>query len=226
MRTSGVSVPLESAALSVFTQRSFYRRFGKRILDVTLGLALLLIAAPVILGLALAVGVTSGFPPFYAATRVGKDGLPFRMWKLRSMVKGADAVLRRWRDEGTREGSAYAHSYKLRDDPRVTPLGRLLRKTSLDELPQLWNVVRGDMSLVGPRPIVLEELEKYGTESDLLLSVRPGVTGLWQVEGRNDIDYPRRAHVELDYVARVSLLEDVRLLVRTAPIVLLKRNGV
>ena len=226
MRASGASVPLETAALQVFPQRSLYRRFGKRTVDALLGLTLLLLAAPIILVLALVVGATSGFPPFYAATRVGKDGRPFRMWKLRSMVKDADAVLQRWLDEGTQEGAAYAQDYKLRDDPRVTAVGRILRKTSLDELPQLWNVVRGDMSLVGPRPIVADELEMYGSERDLLLSVRPGVTGLWQVEGRNAIDYPQRAHVELDYVGRVSLLEDVRLLALTAPIVLLKRNGV
>jgi len=190
------------------------------------GLLLLVLAAPLILVLALLVTATSGFSPFYAATRVGKDGLPFRMWKLRTMVKDADSHLRRWRDEQTQEAVEFNQRYKLRDDPRVTRLGRILRKTSLDELPQLLNVVRGEMSLVGPRPIVVDELFQYGAEQGTLLSVRPGVTGLWQVKGRNAIDYPERAHLELEYVDRLSLLEDMRLLALTAPIVLLKRNGV
>jgi lipopolysaccharide/colanic/teichoic acid biosynthesis glycosyltransferase len=187
---------------------------------------LLALAAPLILVLALLVTATSGFSPFYAATRVGKDGLPFRMWKLRTMVKDADSRLRRWRDEQTQEAIEFDRSFKLRDDPRVTRLGRILRKTSLDELPQLLNVVRGEMSLVGPRPIVVDELCQYGIDQGSLLSVRPGVTGLWQVKGRNAIDYPERTRLELEYIDRLSLLEDVRLLALTAPIVLLKRNGV
>jgi lipopolysaccharide/colanic/teichoic acid biosynthesis glycosyltransferase len=219
-------VSLKTAALSDSTKPSFYLRFGKRAFDLVAGLSLLVLTAPVILILALMVTATCGVSPFYSATRVGKDGLPFRMWKLRTMVKDADVRLRRWRDEQSKEAIEFNQSFKLREDPRVTRLGRLLRKTSLDELPQLVNVVRGEMSLVGPRPIVIEELFQYGREQGTLLSVRPGVTGLWQVKGRNDIDYPARARLELDYVARLSLLEDMRLLALTAPIVLFKRNGV
>jgi len=226
MRASGTTASLYTSAQSHTAKPSFYGRFGKRAFDLVFGGSLLLLAVPVILVLALAVAVTSGFPPFYAATRVGKDGLPFRMWKLRTMVRDADSHLRRWRDAGTSEATEFSRSFKLRDDPRVTPVGRILRKTSLDELPQLLNVVRGEMSLVGPRPIVVDELFQYGANQGLFLSVRPGVTGSWQVQGRNTIDYPHRANVELDYVSRLSLVEDLRLLALTAPVVMLKRDGV
>jgi lipopolysaccharide/colanic/teichoic acid biosynthesis glycosyltransferase len=203
---------------------SFYGRFGKRALDIVASLILLCLLSPVLLVLAVAVAVTSGFPVFYGGVRVGKDGQPFRMWKLRTMVPNAEALVEYWKQKGTAEGLIYIQSYKLRKDPRVTPLGRFLRKTSLDELPQLWNVLRGDMSLVGPRPIVEDELAKYGEDRDVFLSVRPGLTGLWQVRGRNDIDYPERADLELEYVWRSSWREDAGLLLRTIP-TLLKLNG-
>jgi lipopolysaccharide/colanic/teichoic acid biosynthesis glycosyltransferase len=209
---------------SYFAARTFYANAGKRAFDIVLSLVLLVALAPVLLLLAAAVAVTSGFPVFYGGERVGKDGRPFRMWKLRTMVPNAEAIIEEWKRKGTEEGLIYFQSYKLRKDPRITPLGRFLRKTSLDELPQLWNVLRGDMSFVGPRPIVEGELEKYGEDADAFLSVRPGVTGLWQVSGRNQIDYPERAYLELDYVRRLSLRQDAAVLLRTVP-VLLKRNG-
>ena len=189
------------------------------------GLVLLIALSPLIAGLAVAVLVTSGRPVFYGGVRMGKDGRPFRMWKLRTMVPNAEALIEYWKQKGTEEGIVYLQSYKLQRDPRITPLGRFLRKTSLDELPQLWNVLKGDMSIVGPRPIVEGELEeKYGEKRDVFLSVRPGLTGLWQVSGRNQIDYPERANLELAYVWNVSALYDASILLRTIP-VLLRLNG-
>ena len=206
-------------------QPSLYGRFGKRAFDIIGSLVLLCLLAPVILVLAMAVAVTSGFPVFYAGVRMGKDGRPFKMWKLRTMVPDAEALIEYWKQKGTEEGLVYIQSYKLRKDPRITHMGQFLRKTSLDELPQLWNVLRGDMSLVGPRPIVEGELEKYGEDRHIFLSVRPGVTGLWQVSGRNDIDYPHRAYLELAYAWSLSWRKDAALLLRTVPVLLLKRNG-
>jgi len=215
----------EVLANPLSTGQSLYGRAGKRAFDLIASLILLLALSPVILVLAAAVAVTSGFPVFYGGTRIGKDGRSFRMWKLRTMVTDAEALIEQWKQKGTEEGVIYLQSYKLRKDPRITPLGRFLRKTSLDELPQLWNVVMGDMSLVGPRPIVETEIHKYGEDADAFLSVRPGITGLWQVSGRNDIDYPERADVELEYVWRLSLRQDAAVLLKTVPVLLFKRNG-
>ncbi|HEX5368418.1 MAG TPA: sugar transferase [Dehalococcoidia bacterium] len=214
----------ESVALSGEIVPSFYVRHGKRALDLILGTVLLLLLSPLILLLAGLVALSSGFPPFYAATRMGKGGRPFRMWKLRSMVKDADAVLQRWQETASEEALIYFQSYKLKRDPRVTGLGRILRKTSLDELPQLWNVVRGDMSLIGPRPIVEAEVENYGPHAPLFLSVRPGITGLWQINGRNAVEYPERAMLELRYMTGLSIGSDVSILAKTA-LVLLRADG-
>ena len=203
---------------------SFYGRAGKRAFDIFASFLLLVLVSPVILVLALAVAATSGLPVFYGGVRMGRDGKPFRVWKLRTMVRDAEAIVEYWKQKGTEEGVIYFQSYKLKKDPRVTRLGAFLRKTSLDELPQLWNVLRGEMSLVGPRPIVADELEKYGADRDAFLSVRPGLTGLWQVSGRNDIDYPERADLELEYVWNFSWRQDLVLVLRTVPI-LFQVNG-
>ena len=208
-----------------FAPPSLYEQAGKRAFDFVVSLLLLLLFAPLIVVLMVTVAVTSGFPVFYSGVRMGKDGRTFRIWKLRTMVPDAESLIERWKQKGTQEGIVYLQSYKLRRDPRVTRLGRILRKTSLDELPQLWNVLRGDMSLVGPRPIVEAELEKYGDDATAFLSVRPGITGLWQVRGRNDIDYPARADVELEYIRRFSWRLDAAVLLRTVPVLLVKRNG-
>jgi undecaprenyl-phosphate galactose phosphotransferase len=137
------------------------------------------------------------------------------MWKLRSMVRNADAVLLQWRRTQQSFDAEFTKGFKIQADPRITPLGRFLRKSSLDELPQLWNVVRGDMSLVGPRPIVEDELRHYGQHADLMLSVRPGITGRWQLNGRNDITYPERVWVELECCNSSTLLGDLSLLAQT-----------
>jgi exopolysaccharide production protein ExoY len=194
---------------------SFYARHGKRCADVLLGMLFPFLALPVILLLVIAVTVTSGWPVFYAGRRIGKGGREFSMWKFRTMVRDADQELARWLRANPQLAEEFWQNFKLRGDPRITRVGRVLRKTSLDELPQLWNVVRGEMSLIGPRPIVAEELRHYDGQSDRFLSVRPGLTGAWQVNGRNSTPYPERVDVELDYINRVCPLEDARILLRT-----------
>lgn len=202
---------------------TFYRKAGKRLLDLALAIPLLLIAFPAVLLLAGAVVVTSGWPAFYSSKRMGRNG-HFKMWKLRTMVRNADELLAQWKASDPEFARKFEEEYKLQDDPRITRLGRFLRETSLDELPQLWNVVIGNMSLVGPRPITDEELSHYGSSRSELLSVRPGVTGLWQVSGRGEITYPERTQVELSYCRDVSLSGDIGILWRTlaAPI---RRDG-
>ena len=214
----------EIVLLGTASPRSGYRLYGKRLLDLAIGIPAVLVFLPIVVFMAILVGVTSGWPAFYGAERIGRDGKPFRMWKLRTMVKDADRLPDQWRGDPER-ALIYFQSYKLRHDPRTTPLGRFLRKTSLDELPQLLNVLRGDMSFVGPRPIVARELENYGRSTPRFLSVRPGITGNWQITGRNAIDYPERALVELDYIDKISLGEDLRLLAGTIP-ALLRPNGI
>jgi exopolysaccharide biosynthesis polyprenyl glycosylphosphotransferase len=191
----------------------------KRLLDVVVSGAMCLLLAAPILAIVLAVKVTSPGPVFFAQKRYGKNKRLFTMYKFRSMRTGAERTLH----ESPALYAEYTENgFKLPggSDPRVTPLGYWLRKTSLDELPQLWNVLRGNMSLVGPRPIVPAELAKYGSAASLLLALKPGLTGMWVVEGRSSISYPQRAELELKYVRNWSLLRDLRILARTVRVVL------
>ena len=192
---------------------------AKRALDIVGASVGLLVAAPVLALAALAIRLESPGSPFFRHWRVGLGRRTFACLKLRTMRANAEEVLAG--DRLLRE--AYERNdYKLPDDqdPRVTPVGRVLRRLSLDEVPQLWNVLVGDMSLVGPRPVVAQELEHYAGTSDVLLSVRPGLTGAWAVSGRHHVAYPRRAELELAYIRRWSLVEDVRILLRTPSAVL------
>ena len=215
---SAAAHPRELAARSTHDPwtSGFYRRYGKRALDLALGVPLLILAIPVIALAALAVLVTSGRPVFYSSKRVGRNGRPFRMWKLRTMVRDAEEVLARWDEAHPELAAEFEAAYKLKDDPRVTTLGRFLRASSLDELPQLWSVVVGTMSLIGPRPITEPEVLRYGEHAGTLLSFRPGVSGHWQlVEARNAVSYPDRIRMELEYCQSAGLLGDLRILVRT-----------
>jgi lipopolysaccharide/colanic/teichoic acid biosynthesis glycosyltransferase len=195
----------------------------KRAMDLPVALVLFVLLIPLLLGLAIVVRLTSRGPVLFRQPRLGRHGVPFDCLKFRSMHADAEDVLRR-------DPDTYAkyvdNGYKLPegDDPRITPVGRILRKTSLDELPQLINVIRGEMSLVGPRPIVPAELNEYGRRAPDFLAALPGITGRWQVGGRSKVGYPQRAEIELDYVYGWSLLEDARILVRTVPAVL-SRDG-
>jgi exopolysaccharide production protein ExoY len=203
------------------------RPASKRAMDVALSAALLLLLLPVFLALAAAVAADGG-RVFYSHRRVGRSGRTFGCLKFRSMRPDADRFLS---DLLARDPAALAEwraARKLRRDPRVTPVGRVLRATSLDELPQLINVLRGEMSLVGPRPVVQEELEQHyapaGAAADYL-SVRPGLTGPWQVSGRSDMDYRERVKLDAEYARNPSLLRDLALLAYTVVVVLRRRGA-
>jgi len=195
----------------------------KRAVDVVAAVAGLVIAAPILALLSTLIVIESPGAPLFRHFRVGRGGKRFGCLKLRTMRADAEDQLRR-------DPELYAkyvqNHYKLPDDcdPRVTPLGRFLRRTSLDELPQLWNVLVGDMSLVGPRPVVEDELANYGELSDLLLSVRPGLTGAWAVNGRHQVGYPTRCSVELAYVREWNLRLDAHILLRTAVVLTREAN--
>ena len=201
------------------------RQWPKRILDLVLTLAAAPFVLPIIGAIALWIRLDSRGPVFYSQTRVGQDGREFRVWKFRSMVENADKILRESlaHDPSLRE--EWERDHKLKDDPRVTRSGVFLRRTSLDELPQLWNVVRGEMSLVGPRPIVNAEIPKYGNAFDLYTKAKGGLTGLWQVSGRNDTSYAERVTLDTYYVRNWSVWLDLYILFRTTETLLFRRGA-
>jgi Undecaprenyl-phosphate galactose phosphotransferase WbaP len=192
----------------------------KRVLDVIFALLLGLFALPVALLIAVAIAIDSPGPVLFTHSRIGKGNRRFRLWKFRSMVMDADEVLDRYLNSHPALAVEWRRSHKLRNDPRVTRVGWLLRRTSLDELPQLWNVLRGDMSMVGPRPIVQAEIAKYGPAFALYSQVLPGLTGLWQVSGRNDTTYRERVELDTRYIRNWTAATDIGVLLRTAKVVL------
>ena len=186
---------------------------------------MLLFFAPLFLVLVALVKLTSRGPAIYGHPRVGYDGRSFTCLKFRSMVANGDEALRRHLAENPAARREWELSRKLRHDPRVTLVGRFLRKSSLDELPQLINVLRGDMSIVGPRPIVTAELVRYGQDATQYCSTRPGITGLWQISGRSDTGYEERVTLDVTYVRQWSLRQDLRIIMLTIPAVLLQRGS-
>jgi lipopolysaccharide/colanic/teichoic acid biosynthesis glycosyltransferase len=191
-------------------------RAAKRALDVAAATLLLALLSPLLCLIAILVRVTSRGPAIYRRRVLGVGGVEFDAFKFRSMVEDADSRLDAENDLSTR----FRQNMKLRSDPRVTGLGRLLRRLSLDELPQLFNVLRGEMSLVGPRMIAPEEAQRYGSALMRRLSVRPGITGLWQVSGRQEVDYDTRIALDMQYIDNWSLGLDFVILLRTLPAVL------
>lgn len=191
-----------------------------RILDVAIAVAALIALLPLFLLLSMAIRLHDGGPVFFGHQRIGKDGTAFRCWKFRSMVIDAEERLQRLLGEDPAAAREWCETQKLRNDPRVTPLGKVLRRTSLDELPQLFNVLRGEMSIVGPRPIVSSESVRYGHYYALYCRVRPGMTGLWQISGRSDISYLERIVLDAKYVASKTVLRDLKIMCLTVPRVL------
>jgi len=196
----------------------------KRTLDISGSLFLLGILAPVFLVFSLIIRRDGG-RAFYGQERVGKGGRTFVCYKFRSMVVDADKKLKLLLESDSQAREEWEKNFKLKDDPRITRLGRFLRRTSLDELPQLWNVLVGEMSLVGPRPVVPDELSRYGTRQNYYLLVRPGMTGLWQVSGRNDAEYERRVALDTWYVKNWSVWTDVAILFKTVRVVCSKKGA-
>lgn len=197
----------------------------KRLMDITVAGLALTVGAPLFLVVVLAVWCSSPGKPFYVQRRLGRDHKPFGCIKFRTMVQGADRQLRSTLKTSARLQDDFRQCFKLKNDPRITPVGHLLRRTSLDELPQFLNILWGEMSLVGPRPIVRAEVERYGDAIHQVLSVRPGLTGLWQVSGRNNLTYAQRVALDVRYVARRSLLLDLAILRRTVGVVLFPRDN-
>jgi Undecaprenyl-phosphate galactose phosphotransferase WbaP len=195
-----------------------------RVLDIVVALTVLLFTAPLMVGLAFAVRAQDGGPAVFGHTRLGRGGRTFRCYKFRSMVVDADARLQALLAIDPEARREWEVDHKLRNDPRITAVGNFLRKSSLDELPQLFNVLKGEMSIVGPRPIVSAEVRKYGCSFRQYCAVRPGITGLWQVSGRNNVPYHRRVALDRLYAKSKCLSVDVKILLLTVPAVL-SRNG-
>jgi undecaprenyl-phosphate galactose phosphotransferase len=193
----------------------------KRSFDLALALVLIIVTLPLMMVIALAIEAESPGPVFFAHRRVGKGGTEFGLIKFRTMVREAEARLQMHLDADPAHLAEWNERYKLRNDPRITRVGRILRKTSLDELPQLFNVLLGSVSLTGPRAIVREEVERFGAYAQTIFSVKPGMTGLWAVSGRSEVSHRERALLEYRYVMEWSFLLDLRILVKTIPAVLL-----
>ena len=191
---------------------------AKRLFDLIVSMILLSLLSPLFAWLAYKVSRDGG-KAFYGHERVGQDGKFFNCYKFRSMVVNSQEVLQALLASDPVARAEWEKDFKLKDDPRITPIGALLRKTSLDELPQLWNVLKGEMSLVGPRPVVHAELERYESDVSYYLLVRPGMTGLWQVSGRNDVDYATRVYLDSWYVKNWSLWSDIAILFKTVKVV-------
>ena len=195
------------------------------LMNVVVALAALLFAFPIMLGVGFAIFLQDGGPVLFAHRRVGRDGRAFRCLKFRTMAVDAEARLGDLLARDPQARAEWEKDHKLRDDPRVTRLGAFLRRSSLDELPQLFNVLRGEMSLVGPRPIVDAEIAKYGRRFRQYCAVKPGITGLWQVSGRNDTTYRTRVALDCLYAERRSLMLDAQVLLATVPAVLMRRGS-
>ena len=215
------AIPAEVTASTWLDAQPKGGRFLKRAGDVFFALTVLAIGSPLLVLIALVVKFTSKGSIFYSQRRIGRGYKGFGCLKFRTMRKGADQVLRDILERDPLLREEYQRDFKLKNDPRITPIGRFLRRTSLDELPQLLNILKGQMSVVGPRPIVWDELERYGRQMDVVLSVRPGLTGLWQVSGRNNLPYETRVKLDLYYVRHRTFWLDLRIILRTIGVVLL-----
>jgi lipopolysaccharide/colanic/teichoic acid biosynthesis glycosyltransferase len=194
----------------------------KRALDILLAGPLLLVLLPFFALLALAIRVESPGPPLFIQTRVGRWGRTFKMYKFRSMYIDAEARKAELLAANEMAGGVI---FKMQRDPRITRIGRVIRKASIDELPQLWNVVKGDMSLVGPRPALPSEVDVYSLADRRRLAVIPGITCIWQVSGRSDIPFPQQVELDVRYIESQSLLTDLKLLAQTVPAVLFGRGA-
>lgn len=196
----------------------------KRLADIVLAAFMLPLLLPII-GVLYLVVRSDGGPGFFGHERVGRDGKMFKCWKLRSMVIDAEERLNEHLDADPEAKAEWDRDRKLRNDPRITRVGAFIRKSSFDEFPQIWNVLRGEMSLVGPRPVTYDELDRYGSQKWAYLEMRPGVTGLWQVSGRNETSYDDRVALDARYCREVSLVQDLKILFSTIGAIL-KRTGV
>lgn len=221
---AGTGAGLGSTSQSPLAGRRTMGSVAKRSLDVFVALLLLVLLLPLLISVSIAVAVSSGWPVIYSQKRVGRGGRMFPVYKFRSMRKDADQVLSAFLDSSPEAKEEWLAYQKLRNDPRVTRVGGFLRASSLDELPQLWNVIKGDMSLVGPRPVTTGEQQRYGSYWEAYCSMRPGISGMWQVNGRNGLTYRQRVMYDAAYVANWSFALDLKILMKTL-VVVLRRDG-
>lgn len=188
----------------------------KRLFDIVFSLMLLLVLSPILILISLVIITTDGRPIIFMQERVGRSGKRFRFFKFRTMKNGAEKMLRHWELGSTPEWIEYVNNnFKLKSDPRLIKVGGFLRRSSIDELPQLWNVLKGDMSLVGPRPLLPRELDEYGPEIDGYSKVKPGITGLWQVSGRSSTKFVDRVYYDQVYIEDMSLYNDIKIILKT-----------
>ena len=195
----------------------------KRVFDLVISTIGLIILSPIFLILAIIVKLDSKGPVFFAHTRYGKNGKKFKMYKFRTMYENAQDMINDFTPEQMKE---WKENFKLQDDPRITKVGKFLRKTSLDELPQIVNIIKGDLSIIGPRPVIEEELEKYGENKEKFLSVTPGLTGYWQANGRSSTTYEQRMEMELYYIDHISPKLDFKIFFKTIESVIKKEGAI
>ena len=196
--------------------------FVKRIIDIIIGVIGLIICLPIFVIIGIIIKIDSKGPIFFKHKRIGKHGKKIEIYKFRTMIDNAEEAMKNFTEEQKKE---FAENFKLENDPRVTRVGKILRKTSLDELPQIINILKGEMSIIGPRPIVKSELEKYGNNQGKFLSVAPGLTGYWAANGRSDVSYEERMALELYYVENRSLILDLKIFFKTILSVLKGRGA-
>lgn len=198
----------------------------KRSFDIIFSLCALVLASPLLLFITVLVLISSPGNIIYSQVRIGRGGRSFRMYKFRTMYQDASARLEEYLEKNPLLRREWEENFKLKNDPRVTPIGKFLRLTSMDELPQFINVLKGDLSVVGPRPVVKEEIDRfYGPIAHKVLSVRPGITGLWQVSGRSHLTYSDRVALDEKYVENQSMFLDLKLIIKTVPAILLSRGA-
>lgn len=195
--------------------------FMKRIIDILGSIVGIIISAVIIFFVAVTMKITEPKGPiFFSQDRIGKNGKTFRMYKIRSMCIDAEEKLEELMKHNEVEGAMF----KMKNDPRITRIGKFIRKTSIDELPQLWNVLRGDMSLVGPRPPLIREVEEYTIHDRQRLLVKPGCTGLWQVSGRNELDFDEMVDLDIQYIENIGIINDFKIIIKTL-FIMIKPNG-
>lgn len=212
-----LTIPKKSKSLVLKNQY----KITKRIADILVSLIGLIFLSPLFLIISIAVKLDSKGPAFFVHKRIGKDGKIINVYKFRTMVDNAEGLIRKFTPEQLKK---FNENFKLEDDPRITRIGKFLRKTSLDELPQLLNILKGELSIIGPRPVVSNEIERYGENKEKFLSVTPGLTGYWAANGRSCTTYEERMQMELYYVDNISLKTDIEIFFKTI-ILVLKREG-
>ena len=201
-------------------RKKHYYKFFKSFCDVFFAFLFLILGFPIFAIIALLIKFSSRGPIFFLQKRIGKNRKSFQCIKFRTMHPEAENILEKLFANNQILKKEFEKNHKLKNDPRITPIGKLLRKTSLDEIPQFFNVLKMDMSIVGPRPVVTPELKKYGKATKKVLSIRPGITGLWQVSGRNNLSYKRRVSLDCLYVKNINFLLDLRIMIRTFGVII------